>query len=283
MVTVVVTGASGFLGRAVVSALRHRPYVKVQPVSRRPLSGTLRVDRYSQTPGADVLIHLAEESDRSRAGRLGVEYADEVGATAGALLDGRYQHVVYASSAVLYGDGSNQAHTPDDVVYVKDAYTRIKRATELAVLGSTTGVVARVANVYGPGMSTSNVMSTILAQIPGSGAVRVADITPVRDFLWIEDAAEAFVVLATVEGPAGVFNVGTGRGISVGDLARVALDIANEGHREIFATGPPHPSTIVLDCARTTQSYGWLPHTDIREGLSVLMSDASRTEVRHTT
>jgi UDP-glucose 4-epimerase len=282
MVTVVVTGASGFLGDAVVTALRRRPYVKVQPVSRRPMAGTLRVDRYSEAPGADVLIHLAEESDRSLVERLGVEYADEMGATAGALLDGRYQHVVYASSAVLYGDRSSHAHAPDDPVYVKDAYTRIKRATEIAVLDSPTGVVARVANVYGPGMSTSNVMSRILAQIPGSGAVRVADLTPVRDFVWIEDVAEAFVALATVEGPAGVFNVGTGLGISVGALARIALDVANERDREITATGPPNSSTIVLDCARTAQAYAWLPHVDVRGGLSVLMSGAPRAEARHT-
>jgi UDP-glucose 4-epimerase len=283
MVTVIVTGASGFLGRAVIATLRQRPFVKVQAVSRRPVSGALCVDHYSQCPRGDVLIHLAEESDRSEVARLGAAYAEEVAATSRALLDGRYERAVYASSAVLYGDRSSHAHMPDDPVYVEDAYTRVKRATELAVLDSSTGVVARVANVYGPGMSTSNVMSRILAQIPGSGAVRVADVTPVRDFVWIEDAADAFVSLATAKGPAGVFNVGTGVGMSIGALARAALDVAHEGHREVTATGPAHPSTIVLDSTRTAQAYGWLPRTDVRAGLSLLMSGASRTEVRHTT
>lgn len=283
MVTVVVTGASGFLGRAVVAALRRRPRVTVQPVSRQSLPDGIRVHRYSDAPGADVLIHLAEESDRSKVAILDVDYADEVAATADALLDGRYQRVVYASSAVLYGDRFAHAHTPEDGVYIEDAYTRIKRRSELAVLDSAAGVVARVANVYGQGMSSSNVMSRILAQIPGSGALSVRDTTPVRDFVWIDDAAEAFAALATGSGPAGVFNVGTGIGTSIGTLARVALDVAGESHREIRATAPANPSTIVLDGARTTQAYGWHPHLQVREGLSLLMLGASRTEARHIT
>ena len=92
MVAVVVTGASGFLGRAVVAALRQRA-VKVQPVSRQSLPDTIQVRHYSEAPRGDVLIHLAEESDRSKVAMLGAEYADEIAATAEALLDGRYQRV----------------------------------------------------------------------------------------------------------------------------------------------------------------------------------------------
>jgi UDP-glucose 4-epimerase len=283
VVTVVVTGASGFLGRAVVTALRRRPFVKVEPVSRQSLADVIQVRSYSEAPGGDVLIHLAEESDRSKVAMLDIEYADEVAATADALLDGRYQRVVYASSAVLYGDHFAHPHTPEDGVYIEDAYTRIKRRSELAVLDCVAGVVARLANVYGQGMSSSNVMSAILAQIPGSGALCLRDTTPVRDFVWIDDAAEAFVALATGPGPAGVFNVGTGIGTSIGTLARVALNIAGEGHREIQATAPARPSTIILDAAGTTEAYGWQPHLQVREGLSLLMSAASRTEARHTT
>ena len=47
----------------------------------------------------------------------------------------------------------------------------------------------RLANVYGPGMAANNVMSDILGQVPGDGPLVVRDIAPVRDYLWIEDAA----------------------------------------------------------------------------------------------
>ena len=61
---VVITGAAGFLG----TALRHRllafEQVEVLGISRRPLPGLLTVSNYAEIPSGDILIHLAESSDR---------------------------------------------------------------------------------------------------------------------------------------------------------------------------------------------------------------------------
>ena len=71
----------------------------------------------------------------------------------------------------------------------------------------------RPANIYGPGMSKNNVLSTILQQIPGMGKLEVMDTNPVRDFIWVEDAAEGIVALALSIFKDGnkcaLFNLGT--------------------------------------------------------------------------
>lgn len=279
MVTVVVTGASGFLGGAVVRALSARAGVRVEPVSRRSVPGAVRVAAYTEAPRGDVLVHLAEQADRAKACALGDRYEAETATTLAALLDGRYGRAIYASSAVLYGDASTEPHTADDPVCVNDSYTRSKRRGELAALASPGGIAVRVANVYGPGMSAANVMSRILGQIPGSGPVEVMDTTPVRDFVWIEDAAEAFAALAARDGDGGVFNVGMGMGTSIGAVARLALALSGEGDRPIATTGTPRPSTLIVDGSRTTERCGWRPRTTLADGLALLLS---RTEAKHT-
>lgn len=278
MVDVVVTGASGFLGRAVVRALHRRDGVRVTAVSRRHTADAVRVEHYSQTPDGDVLIHLAEEADRAKSAELGACYESDAARTIADLLNRPYNRVIYASSAVLYGDAYPHPHAADDPVYATDAYTRVKRSAELAVLETTRGVVARLSNVYGPGMSLRSVISTILQQIPGSGPLVLMHTTPVRDFLWVDDAAEAFAELSVATAPRGVFNVATGVGTSIGQTAQLALDLAGEGGRDIVSSCGNGLSTIIADYARMADLYGWRPHVALREGLEFLLS---RRAVQH--
>jgi len=275
VVTVVVAGASGFLGRAVVRALANRSGVRVQAVSRRPTASTVQVDSYAATPGGDVLVFLAEEADRTKVEALGAVYESSVIQTIKDLLGRSYARVIYASSAVLYGDASSRPHTANDDVYVTDAYTRLKRTAELAVLESSAGIVARLSNVYGPGMSPRNVISTILGQIPGSGPLVVMDTAPVRDFFWVDDAAEAFAELATATSAHGIFNLATGVGTSIGETARLALEIAGENGREIVATACGRESAIIADAARMTRQYGWKARVGLRDGLAFLLSTSA--------
>lgn len=273
MVKTVVTGASGFLGSSVVALLKTREDLDVVPVSRQSTIDAIQVADYAQTPGGDVLVHLAEASDRGRAALLGSAYTEQALVTLEALLAKGFQRVIYVSSAILYGDDEAHAHGPADPVRITDAYTRLKRESELAVLESSAGVVARLANVYGAGMSERNVLSTILRQIPGSGPVRVLDTTPVRDFLWIDDASAGIGALAIVERSLqGVFNLGTGIGTSVATLARTALDVAGECDRPVEATGEQsRPSTLIVDASATTDACGWFALTSVRSGLGRLL------------
>jgi len=269
---VIVTGASGFLGGHVLRALAAHKNIDVIAVTRQEISDWCRVHDYSQSPAGDVLIHLAEDNDRALVAKSGKAYEEKTQATLTALLGKGYRRLVYASSAVLYDDTVLRAHLPTDPIQVDDAYTRVKRQSELIVLGSPVGVVVRLANVYGPGMSPNNVMSTILRQLPEGGLLEVMDTSPVRDFLWAEDAAEGIVALALGnlrEGNHGqLYNLGTGVGTSVGVLASKILEIAGQSGRQIETRCPSNRSSrLVLDFSDTTRACGWQPRTPLQQGL----------------
>jgi UDP-glucose 4-epimerase len=223
-------------------------------------------------------VHLAENGNRQEVELAGPSYEKDAAAVIDALVGRDYQQIVYASSGVLYGDREYSPRKPSDAIHVVDAYTRVKCRSETAVLDTGRGIVARLSNVYGPGMAIDTVMSTILRQIPGGGAVQVRDGAVVRDFLWVDDAAAALAAAAMAR-RWGIYNVGAGVGTSIEALAREALGLAGEDDRAVVATASAGRfSSLVLDIFETARDLRWSPAISLREGLARLMTTERRGE-----
>jgi len=262
---VVVTGASGFLGRALERQLRDAAF-SMTGVTRGTSPGLVTVQNYADTPhrpGA-VLVHLAQGRDTSAS-------FDDIDVLLCRTLAGRgWRHIVYASSAAVYGDTADQPHRPEDHASAYNDYTRVKLACEEIVAGAG-GTCLRFANIYGPGMGSATVISDILCQIPGTGALTVRDVSPVRDFLWIEDAARCLAAACRIM-PGEILNVGSGYSIAVGEVARVALDLAGEGSRAVIGRNrSSRRSCLKLDISKTRALLKWSPDVDIRTGLRTLL------------
>jgi UDP-glucose 4-epimerase len=273
---VVVTGASGFLGSFIARGLNYSG-VSTLCVSRQHIPDFLQVTKYADSPVGDVLIHLAEINNRSRVNQLSVEYEHEASSTLHALLAKGYGKVIYASSSVIYGDGGCTPHIESDPVSPIDTYTRLKLASEQSVL-SCGGVVARLANIYGPGMAAENVVSRILGQLDQDDPIELQDTSPVRDFIWVEDAAAVIIKMA-IQHAQGLFNVGTGIGTSIGDLARMALEEVKQPQRNIVSTqSTTKRSCIVLDITKAKKYLQWQPSVLLHEGLRRLVSRQRKVE-----
>ena len=269
MATIVITGAAGFLGRFLTVYLVNNG-LNVIPVSRRSLPGMHQVQDYSQSPAGDVLIHLAEESDRGKVNRLGEAYMQYAASVIKAL-SGRFnQGMIYASSGVVYGDENESACRVGMPVVATDIYSKSKLLNEQIVLNSGSAVV-RLSNLFGDGMSANNVVSDIIRQVPGAGPLRVRDDKPVRDYLYVSDAASAIALLIE-NNFRGVVNVGSGTGTSVRTLAEFALASAGQKDREIVATDPsPKRSINVLDISETMKTLNWKPASSLKDWLAQLI------------
>lgn len=256
MQNIVVTGASGFVGRALTARLDSL-CLSYTAVSRSGESGHHYVDDYSKTPPGDVLIHLAEEPDRCVANALGEAYLEHAAGVVETLAQ-RAGTFVYASSGAVYGDQGEAPYSIDDVVRPIDLYSRSKVFNEKLALAAG-GTVLRLSNLFGPGMSRHNVISDIARQLPYSCPMRVRDDLPVRDFLSVDAVADAILMLIQKPCP-GILNLGSGVGISIRNLALLALATVGQEGREITVDNPSARRSVnILDISVTQRCLGWYP------------------------
>jgi nucleoside-diphosphate-sugar epimerase len=269
---VVITGASGFLGRSALAHFRTSGAEAIG-VHRQPVSaaGEVTVRDYAEAPGGDVLIHLAENGDRSKVAQLGTRFVSEVQERLRKLLDGRYRHVIYASSSLVYAP-SDAARSVGDPVNAADFYAAGKLACE-AMVADAGGVALRFSNLYGPAQTGETVINAILSQLPEKGPVVLRDIAPIRDFLAVRDAAAALGMAVSLRGPE-ILNIGTGIGTSIGGLVRILLELNGTPDREVQAKQPGVATGFIVDIAETIRKTGWQPRIELRQGLAELFVKA---------
>ena len=272
-----VLGASGFLGRALLGAARSRHF-EVRAVTRGhradfgPDVEVSVVADYLSIPAPrdsqESLVHLAESNlvGGSHDAAAALRVVD-------AAADRGYAYLCYASSAAVYGDRSDVPHRASGTAVPAGDYGRSKLQCEARVRAAGGGA-ARLTNLIGPGQSRASVLTRILEQIPGRGPLRLRSLAPVRDFCWVTDAADA-IVAACEAGLQGAFNVGAGESVSIGELARRALDVAGEGARAVEAeeTAEAAASMLRVDISETAAACGWSPATSLSRALEILVSE----------
>lgn len=91
---------------------------------------------------------------------------------------------------------------------------------------------------------------------------------PIREFLYVDDAAEAIVMLLKSD-VRGLINIGTGIGTSIRDLARmIAHRVGFEGHTAWDTNKPDRAARKVLDVTRACSDLGWSASHSLEEGLA---------------
>jgi len=266
---VIITGASGFIGTSLLKYLSSLG-VCCLGVSRKPKPGLHTVLNYEDTPSGDVLIHLAEINNRSIVNTQNSNYEATSLKTLDQLLRNKYSKVIYASSSIVYSDKSVFPRIESDPVHITDAYSRLKLLSEKKVLENN-GIVARISNVYGAKMPPYNVISDILGQLEGQAPLNLKNVYPIRDFVHINDVCESFYRLA-INDVSGIFNVGTGIGTSIGELAKLILSIAGQPTRPIISSQvDPIPSCITLDPSKSLKMLELKPCIPLKDGLKALL------------
>ena len=136
-------------------------------------------------------------------------------------------------------------------------------------------ITVRPFNTYGPRQSTRAVIPTIISQALRGSDVQLGSLTPVRDLTFVSDTVAGFIRAAEApdEALGCVYNLGTGKGINIGDLAALILDVMGCTSRVISDPGRVRPAesevlALISDNTRSSDSLGWSPAVSLRDGLA---------------
>jgi UDP-glucose 4-epimerase len=104
------------------------------------------------------------------------------------------------------------------------------------------------------------------------------DGSAVRDYVYVGDVARAFCQAARYEAETGVFNIGSGEGLSVNDLLAAIESLMGRPVARRYAPGRPFDVPInVLETTLATRVLGWQPRFSFREGLERMLVWVERT------
>lgn len=195
----------------------------------------------------------------------------------------RTPRVVHTSTSEVYGTARSvpideshplQAQSP----YAASKIAADKLAESYHLSFALPVVTLRPFNTFGPRQSARAVIPTIISQLAaGQTEVTLGALDPTRDFSFVEDTADAFVAVASA--PADlvvgrVLNAGSGREISIGDLAATVARIMDRPIKVRTAEErlrPPESEVmrLVCDSTRLRTATGWAPRHTLEEGLAL--------------
>ena len=134
-------------------------------------------------------------------------------------------------------------------------------------------VIARLFNTYGPIQARDAVIPTIIAQAIVGTNLLLGDMNTVRDFVYVQDIVNGLIKMAEIPEAIGeAINLGSGQGISIGDLAEKIVNLIGKDVEILFDATRirlqnPHIGQLVADVKKASELLGWQPETSLDTGL----------------
>ncbi|MFC7223228.1 NAD-dependent epimerase/dehydratase family protein [Halalkalicoccus sp. GCM10025322] len=300
---VLVTGGAGFIGSHLLDALVSDHDVRiiddfssgrrenVHP-SATVVDGDIRDDRRLSrlVRDVDVIFHHAASVSVDRSiedPKLSHEV--NVDATLSILEAARREEArcVLASSAAIYGQperipiDESEPKSPASPYGIEkltvDHYAHVYND----LYGLPT-VALRYFNVYGPRQTASDysgVISVFLDQARNDRPITVhGDGSQTRDFVHVDDVVQANLLAMETDRVGEAYNVGTGRAISIEELATTVREVTDADSEIVHTEGRPGDvERSRADIGKTRSMLGYEPTTRLEEGLETLVEGPSMT------
>ncbi|MEZ0289494.1 MAG: NAD-dependent epimerase/dehydratase family protein [Sulfolobales archaeon] len=299
---VLITGGAGFIGGNIALYLYERGYqVSILDNFERAspiISNLIREKnikvynedlRYSQRleeiiEEYDVIVHAAAYVDVKESIERPWDYIENNYYSTYRLSSilRKSQRLIYLSSAAVYGDVEKIPVREDSPKKPLSPYGLSKLLGEEIILLNARcigfrAVILRLFNVYGLGQNKSyaGVISIFIDRVLRDQPPLIfGDGMNIRDFIHVRDVSRVVEMTIERSDVSGVFNVGSGRGVSIRELAELIIRLSERGDRVKPQYTDPRPGDIresVADISRLKNILGFTPEIDLESGLIELI------------
>lgn len=188
------------------------------------------------------------------------------------------KRIVHTSTSEVYGTAQTQKISETHPLQGQSPYSASKIGADKVVESFANSyrlpiVTIRPFNTYGPRQSMRAVIPTIIAQTLFQKEIVLGNLDPVRDFTYVGDTVNAFLLGGTQEGVEGkVFNLGSDSEIAIGDIVQLVCQLIKQEKR-VRIDGErkrPEQSEVLRlrsDYTKAKEELSWRPTVSLEEGL----------------
>ncbi len=298
-----VTGADGFIGSHITEMLVAKGY-QVKALSQynsfnnwgwledvnckdkiEVVTGDIRDPHYCKhiTQDVDIIFHLAALIAIPYSYVAPDSYVDtNINGTLNicqAAKENGNIRVIHTSTSEVYGTAQYVPIDEQHPLQPQSPYSATKIAADSMAMSFYNAfelpvTIARPFNTYGPRQSARAVIPTIITQIAnGAKEIKLGDITPTRDFNYVEDTCRGLIALAQCDESIGqTVNIGSNFEISISDTLNMIKEVMNSDVKFIVDEQRIRPEKsevfrLWCDNSKIEKLTGFKPEVDIRQGI----------------
>lgn len=291
---VLVTGSKGFLGShlcrtllengcnvAGIDSVDHQEADHpVQKAGRDfvfkqiDITSTEQVQNLFKDHAFDIIFHLAAVANpRTCKENFDLAFNVNIAGTKNLFLScGKNSLVIFMSSASVYGEPITSPINESHPMNGTDPYSTTKILGENLCynFGRNYGnkiIVVRNFNTFGIGQTDDYIVPTLIRQAL-KNKIEIWNSDPIRDMTYVDNTIDALITIAKHGIAADVYNIGSGHGIQIGELASMIRDNVDKNVRIIDLHKPTTGSPKLVADNTKLRELGWTEKIGFKEGLT---------------
>ena len=264
---IVITGSSGLIGQALIKKLNLKK-ISYQAYSRKKNNNLLFISNYQKIKPKknSILIHLAQSHNPKKNFKKEINLINF-------LVKKKWKHIIFASSAKIYGDNFIKPHKENGKIQCLNYYAKLKNESEKIILKSN-GTVIRFSNIYGHKTNEKTVIGILLDKIFNKKEIIMREIQSIRDFIWIDDVIDSIIKVIKKQ-PGIILNIGSGKSYSIKDVIVIAIKSSGINKKKISVKEKlKKKSTILLNINLAKNILKWKPKVTLKEGFEKIFNKA---------
>ena len=289
MNTIVITGHNGFLGSNLLSNLISNK-CKILGISKtikksnsiKQIKRNILDIKDSDIPKNSCIIHLAAITDVAYCEKYPEEcYKVNVMATQKILEIARKKNcsLIYPSTSHVYGIPKKLPIKETHPTNATSVYSESKiKAEQLCKKFSKSYdldiSILRLFSTYGPKNSEYKVESIIIKQLLTGNLIKIGNLSPKRDFIYIDDVINAFQIVSENLKGFNIYNVGSEKSYSIKEICNILKKLNGKKIRIITDKTKLRKNdvkNVVSNCSRI-KKLGWKSNVSINEGLELTLN-----------
>lgn len=280
MKNILVTGAGGFIGQRLVHILKDAGHlVHGLDSTDGDIADPATVERFNEV-AVDFVFHLAGRTYVPDAWREPGDFqrVNVAGAVNVLELCRRKEISLTYVSAYLYGIPSSLPVKETDRIDPNNPYALSKFLGEslCGFYAEHFGVpitIIRPFNIYGPGQKGHFLIPEIITQIKAGLPIRLKDLAPRRDYLYLDDLIDALVRTLNPKRGCHVYNIGCGSSLSVAEIVEIIQSAAGTSLPVVSEKTPRHNeiADVCADISKAALELHWHPQHSFKEGIKKMI------------